>query len=71
MLATVALTYLLTRQIQGYRKAAREATAAVTSFIGETFGAAQAIKLAGAEERVVARLEALNDVRRKPPRSAT
>ncbi len=64
MLATVALTYLLTRQIQGYRKAAREATAAVTSFIGETFGAAQSIKLAGAEERVVGRLRALNDHRR-------
>ncbi len=64
MLATVALTYLLTRQIQGYRKAAREATAAVTSFIGETFGAAQSIKLAGAEGRVVGRLKALNDLRR-------
>ena len=64
MLATVVLTYLLTRQIQGYRKAAREATAAVTSFIGETFGAAQSIKLAGAEGRVVGRLKALNDHRR-------
>jgi ATP-binding cassette, subfamily B, bacterial len=64
MLAAVALTYLLTRRIQGYRKAAREATAAVTSFIGETFGAAQSIKLAGAEARVVGRLKALNDHRR-------
>jgi ABC-type multidrug transport system fused ATPase/permease subunit len=64
MLAAVGLTYLLTRQIQGYRKAAREATAAVTSFIGETFGAAQSIKLAGAERRVVARLKVLNDHRR-------
>lgn len=64
MLSAVGLTYLLTRQIQGYRKAAREATAAVTSFIGETFGAAQSIKLAGAEARVVGRLKTLNDHRR-------
>lgn len=64
MLAAVALTYLLTRQIQRFRQAAREATAAVTSFIGETFGAAQSIKLAGAEERVVGRLKRLNDHRR-------
>jgi ATP-binding cassette, subfamily B, bacterial len=64
MLAAVALTYLLTRRIQSYRKAAREATAAVTSFIGETFGAAQSIKLAGAEQRVVGRLKTLNDHRR-------
>jgi ABC-type multidrug transport system fused ATPase/permease subunit len=64
IVATVALTYLLTRRIQRYRKAAREATAAVTSFIGETFGAVQAIKLAAAEDRVTARLKALNDQRR-------
>jgi ABC-type multidrug transport system fused ATPase/permease subunit len=65
MLATVGLTYLLTRRIQGYRKAAREATAAVTSFIGETFGAAQSIKLAAAESRVAARLKTLNEHRRE------
>jgi ATP-binding cassette subfamily B protein len=65
LLATVSVTYLLTRNIQRFRKAAREATAAVTSFIGETFGAAQAVKLAGAEGRVAARLEALNDARRR------
>ena len=64
MLSAVGLTYLLTRRIQAYRRAAREATAAVTSFIGETFGAVQSIKLAGAEGRVVGRLKALNDHRR-------
>jgi ATP-binding cassette subfamily B protein len=65
MLATVGLTYLLTRRIQGYRKAAREATAAVTGFIGETFGAVQSIKLAAAETRVAARLKTLNELRRR------
>jgi ATP-binding cassette subfamily B protein len=65
MVATVALTYLLSRRIQGYRKAAREATAAVASFIGETFGAVQSIKLAAAEARVVQRLKILNERRRR------
>ncbi|HEY1752521.1 MAG TPA: ABC transporter ATP-binding protein [Caulobacteraceae bacterium] len=64
MLAAVAINYLLTRRIQRYRKAAREATAAVTSFIGETFAAAQSIKLAGAEARVIGRLKGLNERRR-------
>jgi ATP-binding cassette, subfamily B, bacterial len=65
LLATVALTYLLTRRIQHYRRSAREATAAVTSFIGETFGAVQSIKLAAAETRIGGRLMALNDHRRR------
>jgi ABC-type multidrug transport system fused ATPase/permease subunit len=65
LLATVALTYLLTRRIQHYRRNAREATAAVTSFIGETFGAVQSIKLAAAETRIGGRLIALNDHRRR------
>lgn len=62
--ATVVVTYLFTRNIQRYRKAAREATADVTSFIGETFGAVQAIKLAGANAKLMGRLAALNDKRR-------
>lgn len=65
LLATVALTYLLTRRIQHYRRNAREATAAVTSFIGETFGAVQSIKLAAAERRIGGRLIMLNDQRRR------
>ncbi|HEY3888186.1 MAG TPA: ABC transporter ATP-binding protein [Caulobacteraceae bacterium] len=65
LLATVALTYLLTRRIQHYRRNAREATAAVTSFIGETFAAIQSIKLAAAERRIGGRLMALNDHRRR------
>ena len=65
LLATVALTYLLTRRIQHYRRNAREATAAVTSFIGETFGAVQSIKLAAAEMRIGGRLRALNDHRQR------
>lgn len=63
VVATVAVTYLLTRSIQRYRKAAREAAAEVTSFIGETFAAVQAVKLAAAGPRFVARLAQLNDRR--------
>lgn len=63
LMGTVAIIYALTRTIQRYRKAARETTAAVTSFIGETFGAVQAVKLAGAEERMVERLDHLNGKR--------
>ncbi|MGH6971720.1 MAG: ATP-binding cassette domain-containing protein, partial [Caulobacteraceae bacterium] len=50
--------------IQRYRKALREATAEVTGFIGETFGAVQAVKLAGAEARMAARFERLGLARR-------
>ncbi|HEX3917972.1 MAG TPA: ABC transporter ATP-binding protein [Caulobacteraceae bacterium] len=64
VVATVVVTYLLTRNIQRYRKAAREATARVTGYIGEVFGAVQALKLAGAEGRVVGRLAELNEQRR-------
>ena len=60
VVATVGVTYLLTRNIQRYRKAAREATAQVTSFIGEAFAAVQAVKLAGAEGRVADRFAELN-----------
>ena len=64
LIATIAMTYLLTRHIERYRRAAREATAAVTSFIGETFAAVQSIKLAAAEPRLADRLAHLNDRRR-------
>ncbi len=51
--------------IRRYRKANREATARVTGFIGEVFGAAQAVKVASAEEAVTGHFRNLNEVRRK------
>jgi len=51
-------------RIEQYRKASREATGAVTGFLGEIFGAVQAIKVAGAETQVIRRFGALNDQRR-------
>lgn len=52
-------------RIRHYRQAAREATGQVTGAIGEMFGSVQSIKVAGAEEHVIANLRVLNDRRRK------
>ena len=65
MLLVVVVTQRITAGIHKYSRVAREAEARVTSFVGEMFAAVQAIRVAGAEPNVLARLEALNDVRRK------
>jgi len=73
-LALVALTPLLaagiianvaSARLRGYRRASRHMAGSVSSFLGEIFGAAQAIQVAGAEEDVVARFRTLNAARRK------
>ena len=65
LIAVVLLTQALSPQIRSRRRAMREATEAVTGFIGESFGAAQAIKLARAEGAVLTQFRALNETRRK------
>ncbi|MBV9898349.1 MAG: ABC transporter ATP-binding protein [Chloroflexi bacterium] len=50
-------------RIEAYRRAARVATADVTSHLGDTFGAAQIIQLANAERDVVERFRSLNQIR--------
>lgn len=52
-------------KITEYRQASRKATGKVTDFIGELFGAIQAVKVAGAEERSVQYLKEINETRRK------
>lgn len=52
-------------RVEKYRRAARRASGIVSGFIGELFGAVQAVKTAGAEESVVRRFAALNEERRK------
>jgi ATP-binding cassette subfamily B protein len=52
-------------RVETYRRAARGAAGLVAGFIGELFGAAQAVKAATAEQSVVRRFAALNDGRRK------
>jgi ATP-binding cassette subfamily B protein len=63
--AVLVLIQLATERIQTYRRANQEAIGGVTDLLGEIFGAVNAVKVAGAEESVVAHLRARNEVRRK------
>jgi ABC-type multidrug transport system fused ATPase/permease subunit len=65
LVLTVILTQSLSPQIRRRRHAMREATDDVTGFIGETFGAVQAIKLARVEEPVLGRFAVLNKTRHR------
>jgi ATP-binding cassette, subfamily B, bacterial len=60
----VVVTRRVSERIEEFRKASREATGAVTGFLGEIFGAVQAVKIVGAETRMIRRFAALNDQRR-------
>ncbi|MFZ6029995.1 MAG: ABC transporter ATP-binding protein [Chloroflexota bacterium] len=53
-----------TRRIDEYRRASSRATGIITGFIGEFFGAVQAIKVGTAEDGVIRRFNELNDERR-------
>ena len=65
-LAVVAvIANLAMRRIEIYRKANREATGHVTGFLGEVFGAVQAVQVAGADETVGEHFRRLNDARLK------
>ncbi|HEX6035105.1 MAG TPA: ABC transporter ATP-binding protein [Anaerolineales bacterium] len=54
-----------TKRIEHYRRASRQATGNVTGFIGEFFGAVQAVKVATAEQNVIEHFHKLNEERRK------
>ena len=60
----VAIVQSLSSRIRKYRVVSRQATGRVTGAIGEIFGAAQAIQIAGAESYVVDYFHVLNDRRR-------
>ena len=51
--------------IEQYRNTSRQATSRVTGLLGEVFNAIQAIRLAGAENHVIAHFRQLNDNRRR------
>jgi ATP-binding cassette subfamily B protein len=53
------------QRIEQYRRASRQATGKVTGFIGEFFGAVQAVKVASAEKQVIGHFHKLNDERRR------
>lgn len=46
--------------LDSYRRASREATGAVTGFVGEVMGSVQAVQVAGAEEHIVGHFRELN-----------
>ena len=53
-----------TQRIDEYRRASRRSAGIVTGFIGEFFGAVQAVKVANAEEGVIKHFNELNEDRR-------
>jgi ATP-binding cassette subfamily B protein len=53
------------KNVEKYRERSRKAAGKVTDFIGEIYGAAQAVKVATAEENALKRFERLNETRRK------
>lgn len=65
LLLMIAFVQRLSPTIRAYRRRMREATARVTDFIGETFGAVSAVKLAGREGQMVAHLQALGETRKQ------
>ena len=56
---------IATRRIEHYRRASRQAAGDVSGFIGEFFGAVQAVKVATAEKNVISHFHTLNEERRK------
>jgi ATP-binding cassette subfamily B protein len=64
LLIILTLVNVLNRRITQYRKANQESIGQVTGLLGELFGAVQAVKVAGAEERAVAHLQHANEARR-------
>lgn len=65
MLGVVVIVNRMSFTIRRLRRARREATGRVTSFIGEAFSSVQAVKAACAEESIARSFEALNEIRRK------
>ena len=55
---------IATGRIEHYRRTSRQAGGKVTGFIGEFFGAVQAVKVASAEKNVIDHFLKLNDTRR-------
>ncbi|MEO8286048.1 MAG: ABC transporter ATP-binding protein [Chloroflexota bacterium] len=65
LVIVIATANMLTGRLKHYRKVNREATSRVTGFVGELFGAVQAVKVASAERHALNHFSKLNDRRRK------
>ncbi|HSJ57745.1 MAG TPA: ABC transporter ATP-binding protein [Anaerolineae bacterium] len=64
LIIVVAISNAATRNVEKFRAIHRDATGAVTDFIGEMFGAVQAVQVATAETRIAVRFQELNETRR-------
>ncbi len=65
IVVVIAIASRLTARIRRYRKEARDATEAITGFLGETLSSVQSVKVADAEGPMVAHFTELNDFRKK------
>lgn len=65
ILATSLLVTAASSRLIRYRRASRSTQGEVSAFLGEIFGAVQAIQVAAAEERATHHLEALNQARQQ------
>jgi len=61
MVGVITTVHLLRQRIERYHQAAQAATGDITGLLGELFGSVQAIKLAGAERRVVTYFARINE----------
>ena len=60
----VTISIMTTKRIDKYRRDSRKATGIVTGFLGEIFGAVQAIKISSSENNIIAYFNKLNEDRR-------
>ena len=65
LVVVIAIAERAGTRIRRYRVAARKATGRITETLGETFGAVQSIKVAGAEQHMIQHFADLSEVRRK------
>ncbi|HEV8353769.1 MAG TPA: ABC transporter ATP-binding protein [bacterium] len=65
LVGIIGIVTAVRRRIIYYRRAAREAAGDVSDFIGEMFGAVQAVKVTPAEDQVIGHLRSLNEIRRR------
>lgn len=63
LLVAMAISNWATGKVEALRLASRDATAHVSGFIGEIYGAVQAIQVATAESKIVERFRQLGDTR--------
>jgi len=65
LILLVVISNTASKRIENYRQATRLASSRVTGFIAESFGAAQAVQVARAEDKIIEHFGKLNETRRK------